>query len=95
MRTHIGTIITVAVALAIGAVVEWFAERACGGAAVSSKPPCRGDASLECSKGRACRPATAAAKPRCKALIRSSADTAEFAETLRAVGDATSGDMTN
>ena len=75
MRTRSGTVFAAAVALAAGGVAGWLAAGAWGGAAVSSKPPYRGEASLECNNGRA-RPhaADAAAKPRRKALIRSSAD---------------------
>ena len=76
MRTRFGTVLTAAIALVIGGVAGWFAAGAWCGAAVSSKPPYRGEASLECNAGRARRPATAdtAAKSRRKALIRSSAD---------------------
>ena len=75
MRTRSGTVFAAAVALAAGGVAGWLAAGAWGGVAVSSKPPYRGEASLECNNGRA-RPhaADAAAKPRRKALIRSSVD---------------------
>ena len=75
MRIRFGTVLGVAIALVIGGMAGWLAAGAWCGAAVSSKPPYRGDASLECNNGRA-RPhaADAAAKPRRKALIRSSAD---------------------
>jgi len=76
MRTRRGTILVAVVALAVGGVAGWLAAGAWGGAAVSSKPPCRDDASREDSIGRA-RSINAPrekAKPRRKALIRSSAD---------------------
>ena len=56
MRTRFGTVLVVAVALVIGGVAGWLAAGAWCGAAVSSKPPYRGDASLECNNGRARSP---------------------------------------
>ena len=65
-------IVVVFIALAVGGVVGWFAARAWGGAAVSSKPPYRDATSREdnigrarsmnAPNGRARRPATAAAE---------------------------------
>ena len=70
-------ILVAVAALAVGAAAGWFAAaRACGDAAVSSKPPYQGDDSPACNNGRA-RSMSAPnekAKPRRKALIRSSAD---------------------
>ena len=78
MRIRCGTIHIVALAaLAVGAAAGWFAAaRACGDAAVSSKPPYQGDASPACNNGRArsMNAPNEKANPRRKALIRSSAD---------------------
>ena len=75
MRIQCGTIHIVAlVALAVGAAAGWFAAGACGDAAVSSKPPYRGDVSPACNNGRAGSPLPADSNPRRKAPIRSSAD---------------------
>ena len=85
MRIRSG-IILAAVAFAVGGVAGWFASRAWGGAAVSSKPPYRDATSREDNIGRARsmnapngsvaspHAADADAKPRRKTLIRSSAD---------------------
>ena len=56
MRTHIGTILVVGVALAVGGVAGWFAAGAWGDAAVSSKPPYRD--SIEDNAGKAGTPRT-------------------------------------
>ena len=46
-------IVVVFVAFAVGGIAGWLAESACGGAAVLSKPPYRGEAALECKNGKA------------------------------------------
>ncbi len=75
MRIRCGTILAAALAaLAVGATAGWFAAGAWGDAAVSSKPPYRGDVSPACNNGRAGSPLPADSNPRRKALIRSSAD---------------------
>ena len=83
MRTRSGMILAAAVALAVGAAAGWFAARAWGSAAVSSKPPYRDATSREDNIGRARsmnapngsvaspHATDADAKPRRKALIRS------------------------
>ncbi len=76
MRTRSGTILVAVVALAVGGVAGWFTAGVWGGAAVSTKPPCRDATAREGDIGRA-RSMNAPkekAKPRSKALIRSSAD---------------------
>ncbi len=81
MRIRSG-IILAAVAFAVGGVAGWFASRALGGAAVSSKPPYRDATSREDNIGRARsmnapngrvaspHAADAAAKPRRKVEVR-------------------------
>ena len=61
-------------ALAVGAAAGWFAAGAWGDAAVSSKPPYRGDVSPACNNGRAGSPLPADSNPRRKAMLLSSAD---------------------
>ena len=98
MRIRSGTIFVVVIALAVGAAAGWFAERAwgerkcgnvelwnCGNVETANDGRAR---SPSAPNGRASRSATAAAG-------ESKVSDAELAETLRAVGDATSGDMTN
>ena len=46
-------IVVVFVAFAVGGIAGWLAESACGGAAVLSKPPYRGDVSPACNNGSA------------------------------------------
>ena len=77
MRARFETILAAAVALCVGVAAGWFAAaRACGDAAVSSKPPYQGDASPACNNGRArsMNAPNEKAKPRRKVLMRSSAD---------------------
>ena len=80
MRTRFRTVLITMVALAAGGITGWFAARAWGGAAVSSKPPYH--ETVEDNAGRASRPATAA-KSRRKALIRSSVDVEVQEKVLR------------
>ena len=87
MRTRIGTILVAVVALVVGAAAGWLAAaRACGDAAVSSKPPYQGDASPACNNGRArsMNAPNEKAKPRRKAPIRSSSESEVQKRILKA-----------
>ncbi len=95
MRAQSRTILVVAVALAIGVAVGWFATRTWGGAAVSSKPPYRDATSREdnigrtrsmnAPNGRVASPhaADAAAKPRRKVEARAEKRREPVAEVVK------------